>query len=495
METLLAFSIGFTVTIFFVWRYMKRMKHAPQDRVVVKSVVCRPCPRCSKDVPQGSEFCPGCGAALAIWNIHRSSVKDAGAASGDKGRPRPVINATLCIGCGSCVDACPETGTLALKGGKAILAFPERCQGHAKCVDVCPTSGVQVAYGNALQTLRVPMVHENFETNVPGVFIAGELGGMGLIKTAINEGRIAVERIRARLEQAGIQRTPMACHDGHSAPPDNDPPNGEPFDVAIIGAGPAGLSASLSAKELGIRYITLEQGEVAATIRNYPRHKFLMAEPIDIPLYGSLYVSDSTKEALLSIWETIIANTGVRIRTNQRVSAIRRDPDTQLFQVTTGDSSFEARFVLLAIGKRGVPRKLNVPGEEMSKVSYRLIEANDYENHDLLVVGGGDSAIEAALALSKHCRNRVTLSYRSGSFDRARERNRDALLQAENDGLLYIMRKSNVVRIFQQSVILSQNGEEIELPNDFVFILAGGESPEDFLRKTGVEIVEKVISQ
>ena len=318
---------------------------------------------------------------------------------------------------------------------------------------------------------------------------------MRLIKTAINEGCIAVERIRARLEQAGIQRIPLACHDGHAPAPEDDPANGEPFDLAIIGAGPAGLSASLAAKELGIRYLTLEQGEVASTIRNYPRHKFLMAEPIDIPLYGSLYVSDGTKEALLSVWETIIANTGVKIRTNQRVSAIRRDPATQLFHIATGDSSFAARFVLLAIGKRGVPRKLNVPGEDLSKVSYRLIEASDYENRDLLLVGGGDSAIEAAMALSKNCRNRVTLSYRGDNFDRARERNRDALQQAENGGSLYIMRKSTVARILQHSVILSQNGEEIELPNDFVFILAGGESPEDFLRKTGVEIVEKVISQ
>lgn len=493
METLLAFGIGFTVTIFFVWRYMRRMKQPAAEKVVVKSIACTPCPRCAKDVPQGSGFCPACGAALAMWNIHRATVSS-GQAPAEKGRPRPVINATLCIGCGSCVDACPETGTLAIKSGKAILVSPERCQGHAKCVDACPTSGIHVAYGDALQTLRVPLVHENFETNVPGVFIAGELAGMGLIKAAINEGRIAVERIRTRLEEAGIERTPLACHDGHQIPSAPQLSAGEPFDLAIIGAGPAGLSASLTAKELGIRYITLEQGEVASTIRNYPRHKFLMAEPIDIPLYGSLYVSDGTKEALLSVWETIIANTGVRIETNQRVSAIRRDSDSGTFRIAVNEQTIAARFVLLAIGKRGVPRKLNVPGEELSKVSYRLIEANDYENQDILVVGGGDSAIEAALALSKHCRNRVTLSYRGDNFDRARERNRAGLLQAENDGSLYIIRKSTVARILQHSVILAQKNEEVELPNQFVFILAGGESPEDFLRKTGIEIVEKVIS-
>ncbi len=427
---------------------------------------------------------------MALWNVHHAEVQTGGAEPGEPGQPRPVINATLCIGCGSCVDACPETGTLALAGGKAILAEPARCKGHSKCVEVCPTSAITLAIGNVLQTLRVPLVSENFETSVPGLFIAGELGGMGLIKTAINEGRLAAEQVRRRLEADGIQREPKGHHDSVAVAAE-DP---GPYDVAIVGAGPAGLSTSLAAEQYGLRYITLEQGEIAATIRNYPRHKFLMAEPIEMPLYGSLYVADSTKESLLSVWESIIANTGVVIHTNEKVEAIRRDSANNVFQLTTPKGGYRARYVVLALGKRGTPRRLGVPGEELSKVAYRLIEAGDYENKDILVAGGGDSALEAALAVSKAGRNRVTLSYRGESFDRARQRNREMLAEREREGLLRVVRKSNVREILPDCVRLEADGATIELPNDYVFILVGGESPEEFLRKTGVEIVEKVLA-
>jgi thioredoxin reductase len=146
------------------------------------------------------------------------------------------------------------------------------------------------------------------------------------------------------------------------------------------------------------------------------------------------------------------------------------------------------------MGKRGTPRRLGVPGEDLSKVSYRLIEAETYSDNDVLVVGGGDSALEAALALGRDRRNRVALSYRKDTFERARERNQNAVAQAEEQGLLKILRRSEVQEIRPASVLLSSPDGPTELPNDFVFVMIGGESPEGFLRKTGIEIVEKVVS-
>jgi len=429
---------------------------------------------------------------MSLWNLHRAAVQSPsnGAAAAESGKPRPVINATLCIGCGSCVDACPETGTLALVSGKAILSHPERCVGHAKCVQVCPTSALSLAFGNTLQTLRAPLVKETFETNIAGVYIAGELSGMGLIKTAINEGRMTIDSIKRQLEASGEWAPPAVNPDRNVISSAEAAPDA-PYDVTIIGAGPAGLSASLAAQQNGLRYLTLEQGQVAATIRNYPRHKFLMAEPVEMPLYGSLYVGDGTKESLLTVWETILANTGVRIQTNEGVDSIVREGP--VFRVHTVKGAYQTKNVVLALGKRGTPRRLGIPGEELSKVTYRLIEADSYEGKDILVVGGGDSAIEAALALSKASRNRVTLSYRGSLFNRARERNRRMIDEAEQQGRVNIIRESHLTRILPHCVQLVSGNKAFELPNQFVFVLIGGESPEGFLRKIGIEIVEKVL--
>jgi thioredoxin reductase len=314
-------------------------------------------------------------------------------------------------------------------------------------------------------------VRENFETNLGGVYIVGELGGMGLIKTAINEGRLAIDYIRSELQQTSRA-------------------NGE-YDVAIVGAGPAGLSASLTALQHDMRYITIEQGDIASTIRQYPRQKFLMAEPIDMPLYGNLYVADGTKEALLGIWESIVANTGVQVRTNERVDSVRKT--NGLFDVATSKGTYKARRVVLAMGKRGTPHRLDVPGADLAKVTYRLIEADSYENKDVLVVGGGDSAVEAVLALSKGKRNRVTLSYRGGEFTRLRPRNLEQLRAAENGRLCTVLRNSNLRAIRPDSVALEVAGVPTDLKNDFVLGLIGGESPEAFLRKLGIEIVEKTL--
>jgi putative YpdA family bacillithiol system oxidoreductase len=474
METLIAFLVAAMVTLFFVRGYLKKLTLGQKIQPVAKPREMAPCPRCSKQMEQGTAFCPHCGAPMAMWNVHRAqqAVPTATAAA-PAGKAQPVINASLCIGCGSCVDVCPETGTLELVGGKAILAHPERCTGHAKCSEVCPTQAISLSIGGVLQTIRVPNVKDNFETNVPGVFIVGELAGFGLIKTAINEGKLVIDHLRSRI-------------------PSGQPAEDFLYDVAIIGAGPAGLSASLAAQQYGLRYVTLEQGEIASTIRQYPRQKFLMAEPIEIPLYGNLYVGDGTKEALLSVWETIINNTGVKVHTNERVEGIRRN--SAGFHVDTGKGDYRARFVVLALGKRGTPRKLGVPGEELAKVSYRLIEADSYEGKNILVVGGGDSAIEAALALGRSGKNQVALCHRGANFQRARQRNREQIEAGAAAGKIPVFYNSRVKEVQPARVVIDLGSEFKTLSNDFVFVLIGGETPDEFLQKTGIEIVEKSVS-
>ena len=473
METLFTFLLAGLVTLWFVRGYLKKLTAPKSARVAPAPKPMRPCPRCAQPVEKGCAYCQHCGAAMAMWTVHQAAESNPESREKPTGTAKPVINASLCIGCSSCVHACPETGTLEMEAGKAILAHPERCTGHAKCAEVCPTQAITLSIGGVLQTMRVPLVHENFETNVPGVFIVGELSGMGLIKTAVNEGKLVVDHLRQRLSET------------------SDSPAAEMFDIAIVGAGPAGLSASLTAQQYGLRYITLEQGEIASTIRQYPRQKFLMAEPIQIPLYGTLYVGDGTKEALLSVWEAIIANTGVQIRTNERVELVQRNSSG--FHVKTASGDYRARYVVLALGKRGTPRKLGAAGEDLPKVSYRLIEADTYNDNDILVVGGGDSAVEAALALSRSGKNRVTLSYRGDSFHRVRERNRNQLQQAEREGRVQILLGSNVEEIRPGEVVLGCSSGNATLRNDFVFALIGGESPEEFLRKLGIEVVEKVL--
>ena len=477
MDTLVSVAIGLGITFYFLRHYLKNMTPRAATAGAGSAPVRAPakvvnCPRCNKPVGMSDAFCAACGAPMALWNVHRAPGQEGTAVSAKPGKPQPVINASLCIGCGSCVDECPETGTLELSNGKAILAHPERCTGHARCSEVCPTSAITLAAGGVRQTIRVPSVRETFETNIKGIYIAGELGGMGLIKTAINEGRLAIDNIRAA--------------NGKS------PSSDETYDVVIVGSGPAGLSASLTALQHGMKYVTLEQGDVASTIRQYPRHKFLMAEPIEMPLYGSLYVADGTKETLLSVWETIVANTGVQVRTNEKVESIKKGHDG-LFIVTSAKGAYKSRNVVLAMGKRGTPHRLAVPGAELAKVTYRLIEAESYEDRDLLVVGGGDSAVEAALALSRGGRNRVALSYRGSEFNRVRQRNLDQLNAAESKGVLKVMLNSNLMEIRPDAVTLEANQTVTDLKNDFVFGLIGGESPEAFLRKVGVEIVEKSI--
>jgi thioredoxin reductase/NAD-dependent dihydropyrimidine dehydrogenase PreA subunit len=379
----------------------------------------------------------------------------------------PVIDLDSCIGAGSCVAACPENLILGVVDGKAVLVDPTRCIGHGACRAACGQGAIELVFGTETRGVDIPNVKPNFETNVPGLFIAGELGGMGLIRNAVEQGRQAMDSIRHTI---GAGK------------------NGK-LDVVIVGAGPAGFSASLAAMEDGLRHVTVEQDTLGGTVAHYPRGKVVMTAPVKLPMYGKARFTETTKEKLLAFWEDVEQKTGVEIRYQERVENVTRDDEG--FVVTTTRGTYESRSVLLAIGRRGTPRKLGVPGEELSKVTYRLIDPEQYSGQAVLVVGGGDSALEAATGIAAEPGTIVTLSYRSEAFSRAKPKNRRKVQEAEASGRLTILMKSCVREITPSHVRVEHDGTVTDLPNDAVIICAGGILPTSFLEEIGIEIETK----
>jgi thioredoxin reductase len=261
------------------------------------------------------------------------------------------------------------------------------------------------------------------------------------------------------------------------------------YDVVVIGAGPAGFSASLSAMEHGLRYLTLDQETFGGTVAHYPRGKLVMTAPADLPLVGQTDFRETTKEALLGFWQDVVARTGVTINHQERVEAI--EPSHRGFVVHTPRDAYPTRAVVLAIGRRGSPRKLEVPGEDSSKVVYRLIDPNQYRGNKVLVVGGGDSALEAALALAGEPGTTVTLSYRGEAFSRAKEKNRQAVEAAAAAGHLDVLLSSNVEAITDSHVGLEQGGQGLEIENEAVIVAVGGILPTRFLKDIGIQVETK----
>jgi thioredoxin reductase/Pyruvate/2-oxoacid:ferredoxin oxidoreductase delta subunit len=379
----------------------------------------------------------------------------------------PLIDPGVCIGCGACVHACPETNVLGLIGGKAELVEPTHCIGHGACHAACPTGAITLVFGTASRGVDIPVVHPNFETNVPGLFIAGELGGMGLIRNAVEQARQAIESIKAL---DGIGRS-----------------NG--LDVVIVGAGPAGISATLAAKARKLRSVTVEQDSLGGTVAHYPRGKVVMTAPVTLPLVGKVKFTETSKEALLKFWSKVVAQTGLKINFGERVERIDRDGGG--FAVKTTRATYRSRAVLLAIGRRGTPRKLGVPGEDLPKVVYRLIDPEQYRGQHVLVVGGGDSALEAAASLAEERGTKVTLSYRSDAFGRAKPKNRQRVEAAAASGRATVLLKSEVKRVAEQSVELELDGRPVTIRNDAVIVCAGGILPTEFLKGIGIAVETK----
>ena len=381
----------------------------------------------------------------------------------------PVIDPSKCIGCGSCISACPEMPAhqvLGLVRRKATLVSPTDCIGHGACKAVCPVDAISLVFGTASRGVDIPNVKPNFESNVPGIFIAGELGGMGLIRNAIEQGRQAMESIAKKLGK----------------------PSGG-IDVAIVGAGPSGIAATLAAKERGFRYLTIEQDSLGGTVASFPRRKLVMTAPATLPIVGKVKFSETTKEALLSFWQKVERDTAIKINYGERLEKVTQRGAE--FVVATTKGTYTARALLLAIGRRGTPRKLGVRGEELSKVTYRLLDPEQYRNLHVLIVGGGDSAIESAVTIAEQPGATVTLSYRSAAFGRAKKKNRERLEAGAAAGRIRILLESNVKEIGADYVVVEQKGKEIRLPNDAVIINAGGILATQFLKEIGVEVETK----
>lgn len=381
----------------------------------------------------------------------------------------PIIDPARCIGCGSCVKACPEEPqhhVLGIIGGRAHLVSPTDCIGHGACKTACPVEAISLVFGTERRGAEIPVLSPQFETSVPGIFIAGELGGMGLIRNALEQGRQAVESI-------------------HALRPDGD----FPLDLVIVGAGPAGFAASLTALSKRLRFVTIEQESLGGCVFQYPRGKVVMTAPATVPLVGKVDLGHTSKEALLEFWSGVERKTGVKINYRERVDDISREGTG--FIVKTSRGEYRAQSVLLAIGRRGTPRKLGVPGEELPKVVYRLIDPEQYTGRHVLVVGGGDSALEAAASIAESGGSSVVLSYRGESFDRAKQRNRERVQTAAHGGTLRVMLNSNVRQIAADSVAIEQQGRTMKVRNDAVIVNAGGVLPSDFLHRVGIYVETK----
>lgn len=380
----------------------------------------------------------------------------------------PVIDVNTCIKSGACIVACPEKDILGIRNGKATTINASHCIGHGACFHACPTGAITLVIGTEKRGVDLPHVNQDFETNVPGIFIAGELGGMGLIKNAVEQGRQAVENIAKQVKR------------DHNAA----------YDLVIIGAGPAGISASLTAKKYNLRFLTLEQDTLGGTVFSFPRSKIVMTSSMDLPLHGKVKLYETSKTELLDLWKEVLRKNNISIKENSKVEAIF-DEDGHFRIQTLAGEQFTTKYVLLSIGRRGSPRKLGVPGEGLEKVAYRLLEPEDIKEKYIIVVGGGDSAVESALMLADQ--NKVILAYRNEVFNRLKPKNAAKINEAMSEGRVDVRFNTNLVEIDNEEVTITtgKENEKLKVKNDLVYIFAGGELPTEFLEKVGLRITKK----
>lgn len=406
-----------------------------------------------------------------IHNTHATELQNAVIAGlAEPASLHPVVDPVRCIGSGSCAKACPEDA-LGIVNGKAVLKNAAACIGHGACLAACPVEAIKLVFGTERRGVDIPNVSPNFESNVPGIYIAGELGGMGLIRKAAEQGRQAVASIRKRSDS-------------------NRADGKDTYDLVIVGCGPAGLSAGLSAIHHGLKYKLIEQEEsLGGSVYHYPRQKIAMTAPVELDIIGKVKFGEVQKETLLKFWQDVVKKTGLQIAFRESMQSVERVGGS--FVVHTSRSSYTTRNVLLSMGRRGTPRKLEVPGEESAKVVYRLVDPAQYAGQHVLVVGGGDSALEAAISLAEQPKTSVILSYRSAAFSRVKQKNRTQLELAEKSGKLMVLLSSNVVAIQDDYVTIEQDGVSQRLANQAVIVCAGGLLPTPLLQKIGIEFATK----
>lgn len=429
MDTFVTVILAVTIAIFFVCRYLKNLR---KDEELARQIAEKG--KLYSEEPKG---------------LH------------------PHIDITHCIGCATCTAVCPEGDVLTMLAGKAVIANGQKCIGHGLCAQACPVGAITMVMASPSVGADMPHLTREYETTIPNLFIIGELGGLALIKNALDQGRRCIDIISRR-----IQDTPSAKLPGV-------------YDVLIVGAGPAGITASLRAIEKKLSYITIERDDVGGTVAKFPRQKVVTTTPLEFPMYGKLNKTELSKEHLLAFWDMVLNRSDFNVCTDARVDDIQKGPDG-LFTVMTATQRYRARTVVLALGRSGTPRKLGVKGEHLPQVMYRLIEADHYKNKRILVVGGGDSAVEAAVGLAQQSGNQVTLSYRRQAFSRIKKRNDERIEDCLRAGKIKVIFNSIPVEFRKDCAILSAEGKLQTLPNDFVWVFAGGTPPYEFLKKIGV---------
>jgi thioredoxin reductase/Pyruvate/2-oxoacid:ferredoxin oxidoreductase delta subunit len=432
MDSLITFAIAAAICLFFLLSYVRKMKVREK--------------RAHEAAKKGSIYSEGPRAQ------------------------HPKIDANSCIGCATCTTVCPEGDVLAMLGGKAAIVNGYKCVGHSLCAEACPVGAITMVMADPGMSADLPVLSGQYETNVPNLFIAGELGGLALIKNAINQGRDCVDTIANRITALRRAGSANGIHD-----------------LLIVGAGPAGISASLRAIERKLNYVTLEQDQIGGTVAKYPRQKLVMTSPVEFPLHGKFKKSELSKEELMAFWRSILDRVDFNGRTGEKVEDIKRGADG-IFTITSSKGQYRAHAVILSLGRAGNPRKLGVEGEELPKVMYRLIETDHYINKRILVVGGGDSAVEAAMGLANQKGNSVTLSYRREGFSRIKERNAQRIQEYQRSGRIEVLFNSLPTEFRQDKATLQVSGGTREISNDYVWIFAGGEPPRAFLEKIGVKL-------
>jgi thioredoxin reductase/NAD-dependent dihydropyrimidine dehydrogenase PreA subunit len=381
----------------------------------------------------------------------------------------PVIDLEKCIGSGACVLACPEKNVLEIVHGQARLLNALACIGHSACLPACPVDAIKLVFGSAERGVELPRLDPNFQTTRPGVYVIGELGGMGLIRNAVRQGRQAADHVAT-----GVRRAV-----------------GDAYDAAVVGAGPSGISATLRLMELGRRVLLLDRDSVGGTIMHYPRAKVVMTGALEFAIVGNVSRKKMSKEDLVDLWKSIVERTNLPVKTGVLVNGVTPDADG-MWKLETSAGPIRAANVLLALGRRGAPRKLEVPGEENGKVSYSLLEPEVFRGKHMLVVGGGNSAVESALSLadSNACAS-VTLSYRRSALARCRVENRRRIDVAIQAGKVRPLMPSEVVSIHPNEVVLKLERDQVTIPNDNIIVQVGGTAPAELLKKFGIDVVTK----